>query len=582
MLVALVQREFCSCREGMPALRAVPTCAREHTVVLTARNVAPRFFEGAGIQKLFLAALLILVFWHGLFAGVPRADQVLYFYHAAKADGAVDLLMKTLEWNRVTSQGDEILFRPVLYLQLGLSYLLFGHSFVLWQIASLALHIAVVLSLFDVFRRGYLAPTAAPFLVCALFGVSALGSELVLWNHLGGYLLFALLELRMVLLLLRYFESRLVRDLAWAASLGLVAQFAYEFGVVINLLVMVVFLGQRFIPMARSNLRQSAAPALVFLAVALLYPCLSLAHLYLRGIVPSESRSLTLGTIYVAGKSALNQIGFWVSGVLAPTFYQLISDTRLHFRGLVIDESWQQWLNVGAVIALAGSACAALVIHRKSFFDRTHRSAVVAAACALLVLFAYSWIIAFGRAVPPGTTPMLFLNIYYSYIAMLVISLGVALTANRWHQPSPPGGDAAAEPGTAGKNRLLTQLQIIKCFYVAMGGLILLNAINTANIAKSFRYQYALPREVLLYLADAWHARHSRNPNAYFVLDNCTEKYAMPWLGTHLKIPAQAGVPSLADALYPRQSFLMNRIQLVGKTAQTGDICVPVRAKAAQ
>ena len=151
-----------------------------------------RFIEHRFRPQLALALILLLVFWDGFFAGVPRGDHVQYLFQQAMYGDRPDVLSATLAWNRTFAfPGDEILYRPVLYFLLLAFHRLFGTHFVLWQVAGWMLHLLVVLGLYALLRRGALRMTWAPFGVSLIFGVALLGSELVLWNHITGYVMFS-------------------------------------------------------------------------------------------------------------------------------------------------------------------------------------------------------------------------------------------------------------------------------------------------------------------------------------------------------------------------------------------------------
>ena len=158
-------------------------------------------------QRLLLVVLILIVFWDGLFAGMPRADQVQFLYQLAAVGPGTDNWLDFMSWNRVIAKGDEALYRPLLYALLVACHRLFGYNFVLWQMASLALHVLAVLGLHALLLRGSLRETALPFLLALFFGVALLGSELVLWQHVMGYVLFCVLAVFSLIQVLQYLES---------------------------------------------------------------------------------------------------------------------------------------------------------------------------------------------------------------------------------------------------------------------------------------------------------------------------------------------------------------------------------------
>src|SRR6185295_13382059 len=84
-------------------------------------------------------------------------------------------------------KGDDALFRPALFVWLAVGNTLFSYHHVAWNVANLALHVLVALALFRLLNT--IRPSAAALPVAVLFTVLKPPLELVVWNHLGGYLL---------------------------------------------------------------------------------------------------------------------------------------------------------------------------------------------------------------------------------------------------------------------------------------------------------------------------------------------------------------------------------------------------------
>src|ERR1035441_6821257 len=78
--------------------------------------------------------------------------------------------------------------------------------------------------------------TGGPLLVTCLFSGSFLPSELVIWNHITGYVLFCLLISLSVYTLVEFFEYHRIRYALWSAISAGAAIFTYELGIAYCLL----------------------------------------------------------------------------------------------------------------------------------------------------------------------------------------------------------------------------------------------------------------------------------------------------------------------------------------------------------
>lgn len=119
---------------------------------------------------------------------VFAADQLWYFAEL-HGDRSLAAGLRHLDYaaTRVYWKGDEALFRPLVFLWLAICNALFAHRHEWWNIAGMAAHAAVALALYRcllAIQRSWFALAAA-----VLFVVSKPTIELVLWSHLGGYLL---------------------------------------------------------------------------------------------------------------------------------------------------------------------------------------------------------------------------------------------------------------------------------------------------------------------------------------------------------------------------------------------------------
>ena len=124
---------------------------------------------------------------------LPADDQIWYL---AELDGSTSLrdglALSDYSRQRKFFKGDEITYRPLLFSWLAVQNSLFGYQYRHWNIANLCLHILVVILLFELLRQ--IAPSFLAILFAMTFSITTGSVELILWHHLGGYLLgFALM-----------------------------------------------------------------------------------------------------------------------------------------------------------------------------------------------------------------------------------------------------------------------------------------------------------------------------------------------------------------------------------------------------
>lgn len=143
----------------------------------------PRPWQAALI--LFLAAFIV---YRPALNRVFVLDQIWYF---AELEGQTALGDGLRQYDYAATRrywkGDDALFRPLLFVELAVANRFFSYHHIWWNTANLTLHALVGLLLF----RLLVTIRPSPFALAAalLFVVLKPPLELVLWNHLGGYLL---------------------------------------------------------------------------------------------------------------------------------------------------------------------------------------------------------------------------------------------------------------------------------------------------------------------------------------------------------------------------------------------------------
>jgi hypothetical protein len=523
-------------------------------------------------QRAIIVAVIVCVFWNGIWAGVARSDHVQYLHHISQYNSLWDILSRSPAWNRTSaaSVGDIILYRPVLYLLLGTLYYLFRYNFVAWQITSLCLHIVVVLGLYLLLVQGRLKQTLLPLAICLLFATAFFASELVLWNHMVGYLLFCALDVYAVYFFLRFLQSDRTAFLIPCGALSLIGEFTYEAGALVNLLFAATLLARSFsAPIAGTSLTRSHRAAdrwsaLIFLVAALLLPIASLIDLRARGLGFSPNiYGMDFGQMAVlTGQAAVLQIWFWLKAWLLPTAYRVIAVDR----AIALESSFRlTYLRLFNLLGLALLAVGGiLALSRMRRTSVSWREPLFALILSILFLLGYSLIIAVGRTIPRGLVLSLQGNIYYSYIADLTICVGIAaaivvgrsrvasMDAQADHRPPAPAANSGKSSRWSEPGRQLVPALALLAF---------VNACGVREFARAYRYDYAAPRQEVIDRLLAWHKDVGNRTQRYFeVGPSCRTNGPLHWFDeTRVRKDSGWRPPvTLADALFPDRSAPLN------------------------
>jgi hypothetical protein len=522
-------------------------------------------------QRAILVAVIVWVFWDGIFAGVARSDQILYLHHISQYDSLWDILTHSAALNRTVPTGgqDIILYRPVLYLLLGTFYYWFRYNFLAWQIAGLSLHIMVALGLHLLLVRGRLKHTLFPLAICALFATAFFGSEMVLWNHIVGYLLFCALDVYAVYFFLRFLQSDRTVFLIPCGALSVIAEFTYEAGALVNLLFAAALLARSFsAPLAGSSVAQSPRTAdrwtaLMFVLGALLLPLASLIDLRVRGIVLSlQSSGIGIWHIMLlACEDTLLQIAFWLSTWLAPTVYHCTGLNRTICGVSPVGLTALRLVNLIGLGLLAVGGTHALSRLRRG--RALKREALLALTLSMIFLLGYSFIIAVGRSVGKGLMYVLQANIYYSYIAYLTVCVGIGCAAavSRARGASMVGAGPDAAVGQASSWKAATSADVSTRLVPALAVLAIVNSCGVRELARAFRYDFAAPRQDVIDHVLAWRKQVGDRTERYFeVGPTCVGNDVLSWFDEPRLRRNSGWQPpvTLADALWPDRSAPLN------------------------
>lgn len=464
--------------------------------------------------SILLVGLCFLAYWDALWGGAPRADQLL-FLHDATQYTTWELFANAPDWNRVHARGDFVLYRPILYLLLALEYSLYGYNFFLWQLTAVTLHATAVILLFVALTR-LVQPYFAAALA-ALFALNVVGAELVLWNHLTAYILFVCFALTASILAQNYVKGSGKRHLIGAAAFTCLAIFTYEGGLLLSFLLACVFaVAKRWRAM------------LLLLVGPLAYAALNTWNLARHGL-HAESIAFEPKAVYYA----FHLFATWAAGLVLPMFVELTAGSRTHFHGFTWNLSFGRALNLLAVLALLFPF---LLVRWK-----VHglRRLLYATPCVAF-LISYSLMISIGRAVPRELSYALGANIYYAYIPVAVIILGVGFALRSVNCVSmPPWGQGAF-----------------------VFGVLLLAALNGREVARlshEFR-EYSSPRLALIASVASWAETRGDSRTFFFVGEECPYNDKLPWFSFYGRqfFSAPGYTPKFTDVLFPSFAHGLN------------------------
>jgi hypothetical protein len=139
-----------------------------------------------GLISINLISLYVFypLVWQG-----PRADHLIYLYKTNNIKYNIIELLKLVDFNKLTMLNDTDMFRPFLYLFLGLERFMFTDNYIYWNIAHLLLLLTLLNLIFIFF--GLLGMQYFSACVFSLGSImQSLSLDFILWHHLTAYVLF--------------------------------------------------------------------------------------------------------------------------------------------------------------------------------------------------------------------------------------------------------------------------------------------------------------------------------------------------------------------------------------------------------
>jgi hypothetical protein len=128
------------------------------------------------VGAVVLSALAAAIYWPAM-NRVFAADQLWYFAEVGGHDSlALGLRHVDYAVSRVYWKGDDLLFRPILFIWLAIAYRVFAYHHVWWNVANLAIHVGVSIALLHFGRLRGAGMTAAAAALCGFAAFHAAGT----------------------------------------------------------------------------------------------------------------------------------------------------------------------------------------------------------------------------------------------------------------------------------------------------------------------------------------------------------------------------------------------------------------------
>ena len=362
------------------------------------------------IGAVVLSAIAATVYWPAM-NRVFAADQLWYFAEVGNHDSLANGLRHfDYALSRVYWKGDDLLFRPILFIWLAIANRLFAYHHVWWNVANVVIHTGVAVALLRLLLAIHPSLLALP--AAALFVALEPPMELVLWNHLGGYLLACLFMAIGLRSFVRLLNGSTTSYVSFAVAFTL-ACLSYEAMVPIAAAAaLLLFVKHR----RRGGVALLAAPVTIYAA---LYTFHAMHAPRLGYVDRADGRApFDLTNIGSILDGMRRMVEGWIRELAMPTALRLWAAPFERF-GKNFHIAWNEPSDVvNAVIVLAGLAVLARSVSR----GRLRQSM----ALVLLLVFAvcaYTFIIAFGRSADEVGAIT-----YYSYVfSVIAVPLFYAL-----------------------------------------------------------------------------------------------------------------------------------------------------------
>jgi hypothetical protein len=401
----------------------------------------------AWLHRLALAGLFLVIFltFRPALHHPPREDQWAFLLDTINEDCFVPMALQTYSYNRtrLILAGDYPLFRPVLFIVLSVEKAFFGPRYVYWNLVGIGLHCSIVaLFLSLLLRLEQTCPAGSPrarglrqalaYVLALFFAVNFAGTEMVIWCHIHGYMVYLLLVLATLRLLVDELGGLDPSVSSWrigcAWLLMLLAAFTYEVGA-----YYAVCLGG-VLGVATAWRGQVRSGVLRFLLFASLLPLFFLTDRLDRLGHPATRPDITEATVLERARlqPTLTNSKRYLLFTLFQPFFPTCIDWGFAER-VYIPEPWQAphayrragpllFLSFGVVLAGGGLALAQL---RRLLADRVARRSLLLLLAPGFLILLHMGIIVLGRMNLRPEPLIIVRNSYYAYIPFLALLVGL-------------------------------------------------------------------------------------------------------------------------------------------------------------
>jgi hypothetical protein len=368
---------------------------------------------------IIVAISLNWVVYSPAFHRVFADDQI---YYLAELHGSTSLTDGLHFWDyaitRYYAKGDETLFRPLLFVWLAAANSLFGYHYVYWNIANFAIHLTVVFLLYAVLSR--IQPGIFAALFALLFSVSTAHVELVMWNHLGGYLLAFACLLMAILAAEKHFtkeNQRSDHNLAIYAAAMTISCLFYETMVPISVFIGTYILCHAWKINRKLDFRlvaSAALPVVIFIVLYIIHYFHSIRFTYVYRANGDSKSIFFLQNLIETPVNSINVITRWTAQLLFPSNLTFLFGYTHRFV-----ENFTLNMTIPLMIVNVLVVVSAFFYLAKGFSFELLAQRPPFALFSILSIFAYALIICVGRPMP-----MIDSIGYYLYFFALLFFLG--------------------------------------------------------------------------------------------------------------------------------------------------------------
>jgi hypothetical protein len=382
---------------------------------------------------LFIAASALLIYYPS-FYHIARSDQTLYLANTSRTEGPA-LVTRFYSYDRITHlyndpSYDELLFRPLFLIFLGMEKWFWGNNFMPWQVTGFLLHLIVIWNLLGLLwsiQQGLFAGLLVYF-YANLF----IGSEMVTWQHVNAYMIYLSLILFVLKQLYHITETRSLdrKTLLKLSACLIPICFLYEVGFLFSLICF--FYVKRIATPASGGTRRSRAWPLLIPPCA--YVLCNLGDLLLHRTRPENFPAVVHSlSFFNAVRDFFGAIYWWFIGGLFPAQMEVQALGRTIMKApapgklleqLSIAEPIMIYLAVCAILLTAGF-CVMMADRLKSSPVQKRRPFAWLVLGAMLL---HIGVIVIGRISARGLPYSLSYNIYYSnFFWIFLLALVYAL-----------------------------------------------------------------------------------------------------------------------------------------------------------